>query len=390
MNEKTYTVIFPLIKSAVLGEPISEEIKNNFEKTALFNVFNISKMHDVAHIVGAGLRKNGLMVKEDAVYEKFRQEEMTAVMRYERINYEIESLRKILADGKIPFMLLKGAVIRKYYPQPWMRTSCDIDVLVHEETLDDAVKILKAHNYRQEGDKNFHDVSLFSPSGVHLELHYTLKENMAIIDKVLEQVWDYSFKDKDGDFEFFQTNEFLLYHLLAHMSYHFVSGGCGIRSFLDIYILTKSMEFDENKLRALCDEASLTEFYNNVKALAEVWFGGKEHSELTLKTENYIVRGGVYGTIANSVLVSQAQKGGKFKNIMHRIFLPYDTLKYRYKVLEKHKWLTPFFWVVRWFSLLKRDTFKRSVNELKANRNSDEKIKETADFLSEVGLSELK
>ena len=390
MNEKTYTVIFPLIKSAVLGEPISEEIKNNFEKTALFNVFNISKMHDVAHIVGAGLRKNGLMVKEDAVYEKFRQEEMTAVMRYERINYEIESLRKILADGKIPFMLLKGAVIRKYYPQPWMRTSCDIDVLVHEETLDDAVKILKAHNYRQEGDKNFHDVSLFSPSGVHLELHYTLKENKAIIDKVLEQVWDYSFKDKDGDFEFFQTNEFLLYHLLAHMSYHFVRGGCGIRSFLDIYILTKSMKFDENKLRALCDEASLTEFYNNVKALAEVWFGGEEHSELTLKTENYIVRGGVYGTIANSVLVSQAQKGGKFKNIMHRIFLPYDTLKYRYKVLEKHKWLTPFFWVVRWFSLLKRDTFKRSVNELKANRNSDEKIKETADFLSEVGLSELK
>ncbi len=390
MNEKTYTVIFPLIKSAVLGEPISEEIKNNFEKAALFNVFNISKMHDIAHIVGAGLRKNGLMVKEDAVYEKFRQEEMTAVMRYERINYEIESLRKILADGKIPFMLLKGAVIRKYYPQPWMRTSCDIDVLVHEETLDDAVKILKAHNYRQEGDKNFHDVSLFSPSGVHLELHYTLKENKAIIDKVLEQVWDYSFKDKDGDFEFFQTNEFLLYHLLAHMSYHFVMGGCGIRSFLDIYILTKSMEFDENKLRALCDEASLTEFYNNVKALAEVWFGGKEHSELTLKTENYIVRGGVYGTIANSVLVSQAQKGGKFKNIMHRIFLPYDSLKYRYKVLEKHKWLTPFFWVVRWFSLLKRDTFKRSVSELKANRNSDEKIKETADFLSEVGLSELK
>ena len=34
---------------------------------------------------------------------------------------------------QIPFLPLKGSVIRQYYPEPWMRTSCDIDILVDFE-----------------------------------------------------------------------------------------------------------------------------------------------------------------------------------------------------------------------------------------------------------------
>ncbi|MBO4954226.1 MAG: nucleotidyltransferase family protein, partial [Clostridia bacterium] len=36
----------------------------------------------------------------------------------------------------IDFMPLKGAVIRQYYPEPWMRTSCDIDIHVKKDRLE--------------------------------------------------------------------------------------------------------------------------------------------------------------------------------------------------------------------------------------------------------------
>ena len=41
-----------------------------------------------------------------------------------------------LEKAQIPFVPLKGSVIRKYYPEAWMRTSSDIDVLVHKEDVE--------------------------------------------------------------------------------------------------------------------------------------------------------------------------------------------------------------------------------------------------------------
>jgi hypothetical protein len=40
----------------------------------------------------------------------------TAIFRYEQLTHEYETLCKTLEKGKIPFMPLKGSVIRKYYP----------------------------------------------------------------------------------------------------------------------------------------------------------------------------------------------------------------------------------------------------------------------------------
>ena len=71
-------------------------------------------------------------------------------------------------------MPLKGSVLRASYPQDWMRTSCDIDILVHREDLERAVELLvEKKQYRREVT-NLCDVSLYAPSGVHLELHYDL------------------------------------------------------------------------------------------------------------------------------------------------------------------------------------------------------------------------
>lgn len=49
---------------------------------------------------------------------------------------------------KIAYIPLKGAVIRPYYPYDSMRTSCDIDILIHEEDLELAIKNLIEKGYK--------------------------------------------------------------------------------------------------------------------------------------------------------------------------------------------------------------------------------------------------
>ena len=74
-----------------------------------------------------------------------------AVFRYEQLNYENERICMALEKAQIPFIPLKGSIIRKYYPESWMRTSCDVDVLVHEEDAEKAVDVLvKEYGYTQE------------------------------------------------------------------------------------------------------------------------------------------------------------------------------------------------------------------------------------------------
>jgi hypothetical protein len=97
---------------------------------------------------------------------------MVAVYKYENLNYEYGRLCKTLDEAKIPFIVLKGAVIRKYYPEPWMRSSCDIDILVKESDLERATEVVKTELGFTVTDKTHHDIQMYSPSGVMFELHF--------------------------------------------------------------------------------------------------------------------------------------------------------------------------------------------------------------------------
>ena len=67
--------------------------------------------------------------------------------------------------------------------------------------------------------------------------------------------------------------------------------------------------------------------------------------------------------------------------------MPYDVLKFKYPVLQKHKWLYPFMVVRRIFSLLDPKVRRRSSDELKASVNvtKDEETS-ASDLMSSLGL----
>ena len=401
MENVTKTVI-NCIKYEICGQKekiVLSEISARF----LAAMYQLSKAHDVAHLVGDALNKSGVFenlpgdVDENEraaiakVKEKFDEQIFTAVYRYENINYELERLKETLEEAEIPFIPLKGSVIRKYYPEPWMRPSCDIDILVREEDLKRAKKaICEKLGYAFEG-RHYHDISMFSQSGVHLELHFHLKETISGIDAVLMRAWEFAALKAGKKYEHEFSNEFLAFQLAAHNSYHFQHGGCGIRPFIDFQVLENSGEFtyDEEKLNELLRGGGIYKFYLETKALAGVWFCGAEHTELTKKIEMYVLDGGVYGSMKNSLAMRQSKKRGKFGYAMSRIFLPYDTLKNYYPTLQKHKWLLPFFEVKRWFEILFSPRLKSGINELsESNKITQEDREKMKNLLDELELQD--
>lgn len=382
-------LMMQLIRSQVCRVEVDLSAWLPLDEEALTALYRLSKKHDMAHIVGKYLEKNGLLPLEAEVTAKYKKQINLAIYRYQRSRYELETLCEALEASGIPFMPLKGSVLREQYPEPWMRTSCDIDVLVHEKDRDAAAEYLAAHlNYRREEDWG-HDVSLFSPGGIHVELHYTLMNDGLLrpeTDKVLHRVWDHTtLKEGCACHHIMNDEMFYVYHM-AHMAKHIKYGGCGIRPLLDLWILEHVVPHDGAARAALSEKAGLTDFNRNAHALSDVWFAGAEATETTQGMQDYIILGGVYGNKENRMAVQQKETGGKAGYAMHKIFPPMTVMKTYYPTLRKHAWLVPFFHVRRWFGLVFGGGAKRSVKVLKDNQGMTEEQRRTADFIDGLGI----
>lgn len=380
MNGVAQTM-FNCIKCEICGQKekiVLPEVSARF----LAAVYQLSKAHDVAHLVGDALNKSGVFENLPAdideneraaiakVKEKFDEQIFTAVYRYETINYELEQICKTLEEAKIPFIPLKGSVIRKYYPEPWMRTSCDIDILVKEKDADKASKVLAERLQYKINEKGQHDVSLFSPSNIHVELHFKLMDIEFKQVSALSDVWSGREVEPVSEYEYTMSNElFLLYHIY-HMAKHFVHGGCGVKPFIDLWIIIKNkIGFDGGKAQKMLQESGLLAFYERSIDLMSVWFEGKEYSEITQEMENFILQGGVYGTLEQHLAMSQNKKGGKFRHLLSKIFLSYEQMKVYYPSVKKCPILFPFYQVRRWCRILFCGGRKAAINEIKVNKN---------------------
>ncbi len=388
MKEIFNELMFNVIQSVICGNHLSENTKEGLRNSDTASaIITIAKRHDIAHMVAYGLLNNKLVDDIDnqihfLIYRK--------IHRHETLNYELTRIVDVLEKNKIPFIPLKGSVIREHYPEPWMRNSCDIDVLVHTENLEVAISCLVKNLQYIEGERTTHDVSLFSPQKVHVELHFDLVEEgrakSAI--EVLEHVWDNVSAHQGYKYWHDMTDEYFYFYHIAHMAKHFETGGCGIRPFIDLWILDHMNNVDRVARDALLSQGNLLKFTTVARELSEVWFGGREANEITLQMQNFILHGGVYGSTDNRVAIQQKKKGGRFGYVLSRVFVPYAKLKRYYPVLEKHRWLMPIMQIRRWFMLLKPDVARMAKKEMAVNKRIERSEANVMnDFLENIGLN---
>lgn len=359
---------------------------SDFTADGIEKLYKLSKAHDMVHLVGQAMMKFSSDFSENEYLPKFKKQYMLAFLRYEKQRYVYDELVALFEEEKIPFIPLKGSVLRDYYPEGWMRTSCDIDILVHEEDAERAKNaILTKLGYRYETD-SAHDVGFFAPNGTHFELHRSLIESNVLpsADKPLERVWEYATPVSGKTYHYALSPEMFYYYHIAHMAKHFVKGGCGLRPFLDIRIYRQKQPLDEALLFALLEEGSLSAFAKASEKLSAVWFLDDTHTAITASMERYLLDAGVYGNMSNLVAMQQSKKGGKTRYLLSRIFTPYASLSALYPSLKKHKWAYPFYLVRRWFRILFGGRFKRAMKEVKHSSATTNEALNNAESLLEA------
>lgn len=376
-------IFIKILRSELTETELDASVKVQLTPDVISALYSLSNRHDLAHIVFYSLHKCGLQ-NDDSMYSKFNRRAIMSVYRNEQIKYAYNQICDIFNKESIPYISLKGLVIRPYYPQESMRTSCDIDILVREENLEAAIDALVKKGFKC-GERNYHDISLFSDANVHLELHFNIQENIDKLDAVLKDAWQYAKLTDGSRYEF--TDEFFVFHMFAHMSYHFLGGGCGIKSLMDIWVMEHRMGVTYECAREFLDKAGIYRFAAEISKLAEICFSDKPKDGFSDKILSYIFSGGIYGTSQNKIAVKKSKNKSTIIYSLQRLFMPYKSMVITYPILKKLPILLPFCWVARFFKMLFKGKSKSALGEIKtANNVTDDQISVIVQMREHLGV----
>jgi len=346
---QAFCYLVELLRAELSGEPLDGELRASVDEETVMMLYAMSKRFDLCHTVGDALSKAGLL--SAVAKEKFKKWQYLSFFRYQRSEYELSEMRRVLTEAKIPFMPLKGTVLRDLYPDPAMRVSCDIDILVPPDRAEEARMLFeKTLSYRYDGMGD-HDYQFFTPSELTVELHFKLYKTEDRVVYALGDVWEHAERLLPDSFEYRMSGDYCYAYMMAHMAKHFHEGGCGVKPFMDIHVMQTRMPYDRKEACRMLEEAGLLTFALAMEKLTACWFSEgekpRDHDEIV----SYLIEGGAYGGIQGCLVSKQGAKSG-FSYLLSRVFISRAEMTERYPGLAHRKWLLPFYYIKRIFSVL--------------------------------------
>lgn len=319
-------------------------------------IIGLAQKHSVLNILSYAAEK--LTVKPDEQTMKYLRE-----FRMQKTVVEAQQelaacdICERLDEMQVRHMLLKGSVIKKYYPSPDMRTMGDIDILIDADRCDEVVKAFIEDGFEFAGKGELH--TNIRKGNAYVEFHRSMVDSF---HTVLSEYYGDGFgrtEKCDGSFSYELTDGDFYVFLIAHIAKHYRHGGTGIRSLLDLYVYEKALpDLDFEYINKELEKIGLLEFCKKIRKIAFNWYSGDFDGKFDLMSE-YIAVGGVYGIegteMQNSYIFDHIDEDIRFqkiKTLFKIVFLGYDELKIRYPFLEGKKFLLPLFWIIRFFDTL--------------------------------------
>ena len=380
----TQSALLAFVAGAV-GENPSFPALSSLDGKALCS---LARSHDVAHLVAEGIRKSGQKIEDEEIKRAYEKASDIAFGRDAIFSNFEPMVCQTLKDAGIPHVLMKGAVLRKLYPESRLRLSRDMDLLVREEDLEKAVTALEKIGFTTDRVRKFHELPLCFGDSFRLDLHFSIEENQRSMDAILKEVWDHT--EPVEEFTYRETGTFFLFHHVAHMCHHFMRGGCGIKPFLDLDLLLARHDYDEKELFSMLERSGMKTFFEEACALSRVWFGGASHTDLTRDMEQFVLNGLAFGSMHNHDAVRAIRKKGKLSTLFSLVFPPYSQMCTVYPVLIRKKRLLPICYLRRLFSKLFGKGSDRARQHTKIILGqSEDTVASTAKLFDRLGLSEL-
>jgi Uncharacterised nucleotidyltransferase len=167
------------------------------------------------------------------VRNRLRAEYRNLATRNTSLFYDVLKVLKSLADNRLPVIALKGLSLANYvYGDIALRPMSDMDLLVNEEDLARAGRLLLTLGYQQyypgwEGlSKAFHHLPPFTnKSGAMIELHWNIVTPDSPIKVDLDGLWERAGLLEVDHLEVLALSpEDLFLHLCIHACFHLQTG----------------------------------------------------------------------------------------------------------------------------------------------------------------------
>ena len=362
------SVLFPVLRA---GLSLNEDIPA-LTDSDVSELLQIGKRQSILPVMLYALQR---CKADTALTERFQQACEKDVLRFLFMEQAVQQICAALDDASVPYILLKGATIRALYPEPWLRTSSDIDVLVHEDDLEHAIAALEYATDFISGKRSDHDVCMMNAQ-VHLELHFCLDSGEdGAQGALLTSVWSHTHREGES-FCCSMEPAFQTFYHLCHMSRHLRRQGMGIRPVMDLFLLRQNLGREEKPLRELCAQCGLLRFYDATSLLSDVWFGTAQHTPLTQALEAFCLSGGVFGSEESGVIARRREDSSGLSYLLHRIFLPRKRLEAYYPALKDKPNRLAYYQIKRWFraTTKEHERIQKELKILTEERASAEKF----------------
>lgn len=352
--------LIALLKAAIKKEPLPSAPDSIDWK----ELVDISKKQQVYSIIASVLDPSLLPKAQAGALVGYVQSEL---LRLLSMKNELEELEQELMQKQIKFMLLKGSVIRNYYPQQKMRQMSDIDILYDYTKRDELLKIMKSRGFRlttscENSDDFFKEP--FYTFEWHRELFFDEHQFCPHFD-----LWNNAVADEKNPYKYhIESTEHFVY-TICHMYKHYATNGCGVRFLCDIYVLMNYGEpIDMPSAMARLDEIGIKEFAEDAIALTNAVFNDMPVTENQQKMLDFLLSSGVYGNLVVDYTKKLEEfNGSKFRYLFRRLFPEKKKMLAEYRKLEKKPYLLPVYYIIRLFTKMKYNSgmAKHELNEIK-------------------------
>lgn len=395
---------FNILSSFINGSGIDNV--SNFDWA---EISHLTEVNDVMPVVYIALKDYEAYVPEQYM-DKLKKVFLKTVT-YSGIRGAVaQYLCTLLSNNQIEHFLVKGMVVKDYYPIPEVRTMGDIDVIVRPEDFDKASKILEENNFiysQFESDTNVRD---YVKSNVMIELHQGMIFKNSIPGVKAMEYFEKPFNmvEDSQDNTKIIKKEYHFIYLLVHMAKHFMNGGFGVRMLMDIPLFVNKYRDTANwdMIKDELVKLKMLEFAKVVFRMCNVVFaleppcniGQAESSEAEIyKILDYLISGGVFGFEGrneDAIRISQGTadvtgfKGTllRVRDIVRWIFPSYKYMSQKYDWFKnKPAIFLPLGWIYCiWYRMFKNR--ENSLSRIKNVAVSGKDVKEHHDITKLMGF----
>lgn len=356
-------------------EPIQ---KDNIEWN---EIMKFARIHNVSGMIYLAANKLPCDYSPSTDIKKMLEKDfLVTALRAESRDNGMEALIDALNEAKIPHVLIKGYVVKNYYPVKEMRTMGDIDFLIRPQDRAKSHELLQSIGFitGEAEDEVWH----YSNNAVNLEVHtqimYHNMHNGTDYVKYFSDAWEHTIPTS-RPYTFELTVEYHFLYVMVHLAKHFDGKGCGIRMIMDIAVFLNFFKgkLDWAYINREIENLNLVLFSKNIYILCKRWFGLSFDFKLPEMEENfyedlsdYILSAGTFGfyerdssaRVIRTELYqgnSEAKKTNKkialIKIYISRLFPGYKEMcnGSHYKFLSGRPILLPIAWIYRFFRLAK-------------------------------------